>query len=91
MEFQSLVGQQTSNLVAIAKTYWKQRGTIKWAKLGDAGTSFFHANATLKHRKNLITQLVNCNNITVTSHSDKEQTIWEDFKVRLGISEYNGF
>lgn len=61
------------------------------ATLGDAGTSFFHANATIKHRRNLITQLVTSNNTTVISHKDKEQVIWEDFKIRLGISEYSGF
>jgi hypothetical protein len=27
----------------------------------------------------------------VTSHKDKEQLIWEGFKIRLGISEFNGF
>jgi hypothetical protein len=37
------------------KIYWKQRAAIKWVRFGDEGTKFFHANATLRHRKNLIT------------------------------------
>jgi hypothetical protein len=53
--------------------------------LGDAGTSFFRANATIKHRKNLITQLVLNNGSIASSHKDKELAIWEDFKVRLGL------
>lgn len=73
------------------KTYWKQRGTIKWATLGDAGTSFFHANATLRHGRNHISQLTTADNITITSHRDKKQAIWEDFKIRLGTTEFNGF
>ncbi|KAL5678574.1 hypothetical protein ACJX0J_014705, partial [Zea mays] len=36
---------------------------IKWATLGDAGTKFFHANATIKHRHNLILSLEDDNGI----------------------------
>jgi hypothetical protein len=37
--------------------YWRQRQTIRWVKLGDENSRFFHANATIKHRRNLITTL----------------------------------
>lgn len=63
-KFLSLLEQQ--------KTYWKQRGAIKWAKLGDVGTKIFHANATIRHRGNLITQLKSRDRSTLTSHKDKE-------------------
>jgi hypothetical protein len=36
------------------KIYWRQRGAIKWVSLGDATTKFFHANATIRMRGNLI-------------------------------------
>lgn len=74
-----------------SKTYWKQRGSIKWAKLGDAGTALFHANATLRHRRNLISQIVMPNGSVLSTHKDKELAIGEDFKIRLGISEFEGF
>jgi hypothetical protein len=31
--------------------YWKQRGKIKWVKLGDENTKFFHTVATQSYRK----------------------------------------
>ena len=31
---------------------------MKWVTDGDADTKFFHANTTIKHRRNLITSLV---------------------------------
>ena len=43
-----------------------------WAKLGDVGTKKFHANATIRHRGNLITQLKSRDGSTLTSHKDKE-------------------
>jgi hypothetical protein len=71
--------------------YWKQRGSIKWAQLGDAGTHFFHANATIRHRNNLISHLTNRQGFTVCQHKDKEEIIWLEFKQRLGITEFTGF
>ena len=70
------------------RTYWKQRGTIKWVKFGDEGTKFFHANATIKFNKNLITFLRDCNGSLVSEHELKAGIFWESFKERLGKSEY---
>jgi hypothetical protein len=55
------------DLLSKQRTYWKQRGQIKWATLGDAGTKFFLVNATTKHRHNLILSLEDDNGIAVTS------------------------
>lgn len=35
------------------RSYWKQRGKIKWVKLGDASTKFFHKHATIKYRRKM--------------------------------------
>lgn len=35
----------------------KQRGQVKWVILGDAGSKFFHAHATIRFMTNLITHL----------------------------------
>lgn len=32
------------------KSYWKQRGKIKWVNLGDANTKFFHTRASINFR-----------------------------------------
>ena len=53
--FKSILEQKLISLLRQQKIYWKQRGTLKWVTQGDAGTKFFHANATIKHRKNVIT------------------------------------
>ena len=34
------------------------RGAIKWVKLGDTNTKFFHANASIRHRGNLTNHLL---------------------------------
>jgi hypothetical protein len=79
------------NLLALLEQqiiYWMQRGSIKWATMGDAGTKFFHANATIRHRGNLITNLKDDTGNVVTSHVDKDNLIWESFKQRIGNSDF---
>ena len=70
--------------------YWKQRGSIKWTTLGDASTKFFHANATIKYRRNLITALEDTSGMLVIEHSAKADLIWQSFKERLGVSSFTG-
>ena len=68
--------------------YWKQRGSIKWITLGDAPTKFFHANASIKFRRNLITTLENSDGQSFTEHSAKANLICDSFKERLGVSSF---
>jgi hypothetical protein len=72
------------------KAYWKQRSSIKWVTLGDAGTNFFHAHATVKYRRNLITQLTTDSGEVLVQHHDKAQHIWQAFKDRLGTTSFSG-
>jgi hypothetical protein len=46
-------------LVQNQRTYWKQRGKIKWVKLGNENTKFFHTKATINYRHNFISVLEN--------------------------------
>jgi hypothetical protein len=85
--FKDVLVHHLHDLLAKQRAYWKQRGQIKWATLEDAGTNFFHANATTKHRHNLILSLVDDNGIVVTSHVDKEDVLFQTFKDRLGTSQ----
>ncbi|KAG2577531.1 hypothetical protein PVAP13_6NG126803 [Panicum virgatum] len=55
--FKKVLEEKLLFLFKQQRIYWKQRCTINWTKQGDAGTKFFHDNATIKHRKNLITSL----------------------------------
>jgi hypothetical protein len=85
--FKDTLVHHLHDLLSKQRTYWKQRGQIKWATLGDAGTNFFHANATIKHHYNHILSLVGVNGTTVTSHVDKEEVLFQSFKDRLGTSQ----
>ena len=37
--------------------YWRKRCTIRWIKVGEDNTKFFHAMATQKFRRNAIASL----------------------------------
>lgn len=50
--FREILKQKLNNLLDQQKIYRKQRGAIKWVKLGDTNTKLFHANASIKHRGN---------------------------------------
>jgi hypothetical protein len=89
--FRVIPNDKLTKLLKHHKTYWRQRGSIKWTKFGDTNTKFFHANATIKYRKNLISHLISDDNIPTTSHKDKESLLWQAFKDRLGTSEFSGF
>lgn len=86
--FRKLLESKLISLLKQQKEYWKQRGLIKWATLGDAPTKFFHANATIKHRKNYITQLHDDQGTPIYDHSEKANLIWLAFKDRLGTSNF---
>lgn len=55
--FRNKLRDKLLTLLEQQRIYWRQRGAIKWATLSDAGTKFFHANATLRHGRNFIANL----------------------------------
>jgi hypothetical protein len=66
-----ILKQHLSKLLQWQITYWKQRGTLKWVTSGDAGTKFFHANATVRHGQNFISSLEGSNGSLITVHDEK--------------------
>jgi hypothetical protein len=86
--FKRLLEQKLTSLLHQQHIYWKQRGSIKWVTLGDASTKFFHANATIRYRRNLITSLENSEGQVVTDHNAKAELIWNSFKEWLGVSSF---
>jgi hypothetical protein len=56
-------------------------------KFGDEGTKFFHANATIRHRRNLITSLKDSTGSNHSDHQSKASILWEAFKDRLGSTD----
>jgi hypothetical protein len=69
------------------KTYWKQRGKIKWVKLGNENTRFFHTKATINYRHNYISLLRNKDHVEISDHEGKAGILWEAFKDRMGKSD----
>jgi hypothetical protein len=49
--FRELMQIKVADLLHIQKNYRKQRASIKWITSGDICSRFFHAHATIKHRK----------------------------------------
>ena len=84
--FRKSLETKLTSLLQQHRAYWKQRGHIKWVTLGDASTKFFHAQATIKHRRNFITRLDNDQGSSFYSHHEKAELIWLSFKERLGTS-----
>jgi hypothetical protein len=56
------------DLLHIQKINWKQRASIKWITSGDICSRFFHAHATIKHRKNTIVTLTDENGTIHSKH-----------------------
>lgn len=80
-KFRTILEDKLIALLKQQKSYWKQRGQIKWVTLGDTSTHFFHAHATIKYRRNLITSLVDDNGTTVYDHDSKATPLCQSFKV----------
>jgi hypothetical protein len=88
--FQSILEQHLITLLRQQKTYWKQRGQIKWVTLGDTSTHFFHAHASVKYTRNLVTSLVDDNDNPVYDHDSKANLLWQSFMARLGTTNFSG-
>lgn len=68
--FHKIMEKHLLDLLEKQKIYWRQRGNVKWVQLGDAGTHFFHANATLRNRAKLISELTSREGLTVHGHRE---------------------
>jgi hypothetical protein len=86
-KFRVLLKEKLSALLTQQQVYWKQRGTIKWVMFGDEGNKFFHANATIKHRRKLITSLQDTSGTECFVHLSKAKLLWESFRIRLGSTD----
>jgi len=84
--FINILYDKLVSLLKMQKVYWKQRSKVTWVREEDAGTKLFPAHATVRHRRNTISSLLNDNNLPVSEHNKKAGLIWESFKQRLGVT-----
>lgn len=85
--FIRLVKSHLATLLESKRVYWKQRNTIRWVTLGDENSSYFHAIATISHKKNFIVSISGPDGDLITNHDQKANLFWEAYKDRLGCSE----
>jgi hypothetical protein len=85
--FRDILKNHILNLLQHQKDYWKKRYTMRWTKLGDESTKFFHAAATERYRLNTITSLDADDGRTITNHDKKAALLWEEYKNRLGCTQ----
>lgn len=86
MEWQMHVSENYLKLLSYQRTYWKQRATIRWVKLGDENTKFFQAKATIKYRKNHISTIQDDTGQEISEHQAKAVVLWRAFKERLSTT-----
>ena len=69
--FRKLIKGHIAKLLESKRSYWKQRNTVRWIKLGDENTSFLQAIASISHRRNSIASLSLPEDVIVTNHDQK--------------------
>jgi hypothetical protein len=87
--FRNILKKHISKLHKNQKDYWKKRYSVRWTKLGDESTKFFHAAATETYRNNIITSLDSEDGRMLSDHLEKVALIWEEFRKRLSYSVHS--
>ena len=85
--FRKVVKQHYEKLIKCQYQYWKKRCTVRWMKLGEENSKFFHAMATERYRRNSISSLLLPDGHVVTDHDQMASVAWECYKQRMGTSQ----
>jgi len=72
LNFRNLVKDHLAALLESKRIYWRQRNSLRWIKLGDENTEFFHTIATISHKRNVIVSLLNHEGSPITDHDKKK-------------------
>jgi exonuclease III len=87
LNFRQIVKLHLENLLLVECNYWRKRCTIRWVKVGEDNTKFFHAMATQRHRRNAISMLTATDGRQVTDHEEMAGLLWSSYKERMGRTE----
>jgi hypothetical protein len=55
-------------------------------QFGDENTTFFHAMASERYRKNVISQIIDNSGRMISDHTEKSTLFYQEFKSRMGCS-----
>jgi len=84
--FRIVIKKHLNTLLKYKKIYGQKRYTVNRIRFGDDCTKFFHAKATVSHRKNTISSLIDENGFSITDHEGKAALLYSAFKNRMGVS-----
>jgi hypothetical protein len=84
--FRSIVKLLLEELLLIECKYWSKRCTIRWIKMSEDNTNFFHAMATQRMRRNAISVLRAADGRIVSDHDEMPGLLWSECRERLGTS-----
>ena len=76
-----------TNLLEAKRIYWRNKAKIKWAKLGNENTKFFHTIATQSFRGNYIATIKADDGRTLETHEAKAAQLWQSYKERVGSTD----
>nr|AAO37473.1 putative reverse transcriptase [Oryza sativa Japonica Group]AAS01922.1 retrotransposon protein, putative, LINE sub-class [Oryza sativa Japonica Group]ABF96965.1 retrotransposon protein, putative, LINE subclass [Oryza sativa Japonica Group] len=79
--FRVIIKSKVLQYLRFKQIYWQKRCTIRWAKFGGENTKFFHAAATERYRRNLITHLQSDEGRMLTDHSEKAELPPQSFSM----------
>nr|XP_040245306.1 uncharacterized protein LOC120964586 [Aegilops tauschii subsp. strangulata] len=86
--FQKCVKLHYEHLLKLHYIYWKQRCTIRYIKVGEENSNFFHAMASERMRRNSISSLKTSSMLDpVTDHAQMAGILWASFKSRMGRAQ----
>ncbi|KAK1660876.1 hypothetical protein QYE76_049035 [Lolium multiflorum] len=85
MKLRSALKSRAVGLAVINRIKAKQRARIKWLKLGDANTKYFHSRATHRRAKNRI-QFLHSDAGIATSPPELEETTFHHLHAILGTT-----
>jgi hypothetical protein len=84
--FRKLVKLHLEKLLSAQYKYWKDRCSIRWIKVGEENTKFFHAMATQRYRRNAIAGLKSESGEVVSNHDHMAGMIYNKYRERMGVS-----
>jgi hypothetical protein len=62
---------------------WQQRSSIRWNKLGDNNTSYFHSVTTARRKGNFISQIQDQTDSNVITDTQSIQTLFDHYYKEL--------
>jgi mannosylglycoprotein endo-beta-mannosidase len=85
--FRKIVKLHLEKLLQIECNYWRKRCTVRWVKVGEDNTKFFHAMATQRNRRNTISMIKDADGRVVNDHAEIAALLWSSYRDRMGNSE----